>query len=82
VEATKPAASRSSSAEIYVIAQRYKAPAKIDPHLLDIKYLFQGALDKPKVIYHFIWPLFFTWFSALMSDRGPGKINCFTYLLI
>ncbi|KAJ1688315.1 hypothetical protein LUZ63_019705 [Rhynchospora breviuscula] len=49
VEATKPAASRSTSAEIYVIAQRYKAPARIDPHLLDVKYLFQGALERPKV---------------------------------
>ena len=49
VEVTKPVASRSTSAEIYVIGFRYKAPAKIDPRLLDIKHLFQGAVDPPKV---------------------------------
>ncbi|KAF3775539.1 AdoMet-dependent rRNA methyltransferase [Nymphaea thermarum] len=50
VEVTKPDASRSSSAEIYVIGLKYKAPAKIDPRLLDMKYLFQGALERPKVV--------------------------------
>lgn len=50
VEVTKPVASRSTSAEIYVIGLRYKAPAKIDPRLLDFKHLFQGAIEPPKVI--------------------------------
>ncbi|KAK8941008.1 hypothetical protein KSP39_PZI010452 [Platanthera zijinensis] len=50
VEVTKPVASRSTSAEIYVIGQRYKAPAKIDPRLLDVKHLFQASTEKPKVI--------------------------------
>ncbi|XP_038981525.1 pre-rRNA 2'-O-ribose RNA methyltransferase-like [Phoenix dactylifera] len=50
VEVTKPVASRSTSAEIYVIGSRYKAPAKIDPRLLDVKHLFQGAIEPPKVV--------------------------------
>ncbi|XP_065024809.1 uncharacterized protein LOC135649850 [Musa acuminata AAA Group] len=50
VEVTKPVASRSTSAEIYVIGLRYKAPAKIDPRLLDMKHLFQGAIEHPKVV--------------------------------
>ncbi|KAJ6819584.1 putative rRNA methyltransferase [Iris pallida] len=50
VEVTKPVASRSASAEIYVIGLKYKAPAKIDPRLLDVKHLFQGAIEPPKVV--------------------------------
>lgn len=50
VEVTKPVASRSTSAEIYVIGQRYKAPGKIDPRLLDVKHLFQATAEQPKVI--------------------------------
>jgi len=60
---TKPAASRSTSAEIYAIGLRYKAPAKIDPRLLDVKHLFQGAIEPPKasghtlLIYHLFYML-------------------------
>lgn len=45
VEVHKPAASRSTSAETYLLAFKYKAPAKIDPRLLDVKHLFQGAIE-------------------------------------
>lgn len=50
VEVEKPLASRSESAEIYVIGFKYKAPAKIDPRLLDIKHLFQGCKELLKVV--------------------------------
>uniref|UniRef100_A0ACD5TE92 Uncharacterized protein n=1 Tax=Avena sativa TaxID=4498 RepID=A0ACD5TE92_AVESA len=46
VEVNKPAASRDSSAEIYIVCLKYKAPAKIQPELLDIKHLFSVDSEK------------------------------------
>ncbi|GKV42816.1 hypothetical protein SLEP1_g50183 [Rubroshorea leprosula] len=50
VDVHKPAASRATSAETYVLGLKYKAPAKIDPRLLDFKHLFQGSVEPQKKV--------------------------------
>lgn len=47
VESNKPASSRSTSAEIFMVCQGYKAPDSIDPKLLDPKYALEEVDDDP-----------------------------------
>lgn len=43
VSAFKPKASRQQSAEIFLVAENYKAPSKLDPRLLDPKHVFEAV---------------------------------------
>jgi len=49
VDATKPKASRHTSAEIYVICFNYKAPKEIDPKLFDANFVFEEVTQKKKI---------------------------------
>ncbi|KAI0015513.1 AdoMet-dependent rRNA methyltransferase spb-1 [Xylariomycetidae sp. FL0641] len=45
VEATKPPSSRNVSAEIFVVAQGFKAPKHLDPKFLDPRFVFAELAD-------------------------------------
>lgn len=46
-EVDKPAGGRSTSAEVLIWGLKYKALAKIDLRLLDVRYPFQGLNELP-----------------------------------
>jgi AdoMet-dependent rRNA methyltransferase SPB1 len=45
VTATKPVASRTASAEIFVVCSKFTAPKSIDPKLLDPRFVFMESED-------------------------------------
>lgn len=63
----KPQASCLASAEIYIVGFKYKALAKIDPQLLDVKHHFQGGKESPKVIQSLAWCLHIIFLIVLIE---------------
>ncbi|XP_014232706.1 pre-rRNA processing protein FTSJ3 isoform X2 [Trichogramma pretiosum] len=56
VHATKPSASRNESAEIFVVCQGYIGTPKVDPKLLDPKYVFAEAEEDLRHKYNIYAP--------------------------
>ncbi len=46
VDVSKPQASRTQSAEIFIVCQGFKAPDTIDPKFLDPKFAFEEIEDE------------------------------------
>lgn len=57
----KPTASRSTCSETYLIGLNYKAPAKIDPRLLDYRHLFTETAEPTRKVISFFSFLFSIW---------------------
>lgn len=79
VEVFKPPASRSTSAETYLLGLGFKAPGKIDPKLLDYRHLFKETAEPTrKVITMSLYGIFGV-VSATLSF--PLKFVCYLLCL-
>lgn len=65
VEVFKPPASRSASAETYLLGLGYKAPGKIDPRLLDYRHLFKETAEPTRKVITMSYMAFLEWFLQL-----------------
>jgi len=65
VEVFKPPASRSASAETYLVGLKYLAPAKIDPRLLDYRHLFKESAEPTRKVITMAYLVFGVVFTTL-----------------
>jgi FtsJ-like methyltransferase len=68
VDATKPAASRDTSAEIFVVCLGYRAPGRIDPRLLDPKHLFKVGCACPMYLHLAFFFCSFLYLTFMMCN--------------
>ena len=76
VRVSKPGASLSRSAEFYFVCLEYKAPAKIQPELFDLKHLFTVSLEKNKVRWNRSYLLCFSYFLLGVSLNVAFCLGC------